>query len=490
MFVRLAKRRVRAGPHLMILRVVSLLDGLLPGLSQTARRLPVLLFSFVLLVAVVTLEYFSHFAYSLGILYVFPVMVAALVLNRFEVIASAVLCAFVRGLFTPGLPPIEFWLRFTMAVLAYSGIGLLVGEISRHRRTMSVTLSRLELEQAMRHKAEAQLRELADSSPAAILTLDAQAMVLMANRAAHELLGFSSPDGLIGVDLSQNVPLFAGALRVQSSSSMRTSATGWASRNSGERFPVATWFSTYGQGESRRLAGILVDTSEEVRERERETFRHVYDNNRLFASAVSHEIRNLCSAIRVVNSTLARQSGAEGVGPDLRALGALVDSLARIASFDLRVHGAHAHAVPLDKLLGQLRLVIEPDWADLEGSVALTMPPRLSSVHGDESALLQVFLNLSQNALRAVQPARRRELKLSAHEEAEFVCVRVEDSGPGVTNPASLFQPFREGSEGTGLGLFISRNITRSFGGELLHVPVEGGGACFEVRLRREASPR
>lgn len=445
-----------------------------------------MLLALLLLTAVVALEWLSHLSYSLGVLYVFPVMVAALVLNRGGVIVSAIMCAVIRGLFTLELPPIEFALRFTMAVLAYSGIGLLVGEISRNRRSMAVTLSRLELEQAMRHKAEAQLRELADSSPAAILTLDGNAVVQLANRAAHELLGFEAPDGLVGVDLSQNVPFFAGALRVQSSSAMRTSATGWASRKSGERFPVATWFSTSGQGESRRLAGILVDTSEEVRERERETFRHVYDNNRLFASAVSHEIRNLCSAIRVVNSTLTRQAGAESA--DLRALGALTDSLARIASFDLRVRGASAHAVPLDKLLGQLRIVIEPDWADLDGTVELSTPANLSSVHADESALLQVFLNLSQNALRAVRHVERRELHLIAREDPEYVSVRVEDSGPGVNNPSSLFQPFREGSEGSGLGLFISRNITRSFGGELVHVPLEKGGACFEVRLRRETA--
>ena len=216
----------------------------------------------------------------------------------------------------------------------------------------------------------------------------------------------------------------------------------------------------------------------------------MYDNNRLFASAVSHEIRNLCSAIRVVNSTLARRAGAEGMNADLNALGALTDSLARLASFDLRKRGAHAHAVPLDKVLGQLRIVIEPDWADVEGTVSLTLPPRLSSVHADESALLQVFLNLSQNALRAVRNVERRELHLTASEGPDYVSVRVEDSGPGVTNPGSLFQPFREGSEGSGLGLFISRNITRSFGGELVHVPLVRGGACFEVRLRQEAPAR
>ncbi|MFT3707996.1 MAG: HAMP domain-containing sensor histidine kinase [Archangium sp.] len=447
------------------------------------RAVPVLIVATSLLAGIVVLEWASQLDYSLGVLYVFPVAVAALVLRRVEVIAAAILCALIRSTFTPGLAPVEFGLRFMMAVLAYSGVGLLVGEISRHRRAMSATLQRLELEQVMRQRAEAQLRELADSSPAAFLSLDARGVVVMANRAAHQLLDFTAPEGLIGVDLSQNVPLFAGALRVQAS--MRTSTSGWALRRDGTRFPVATWFSTSGQGEERRLAGILVDTSEEVRERERETFRHVYDNNRLFASAVSHEIRNLCSAIRVVNSNLARQTQPSA---DLTALGALVESLARIASYDLTRHQSAHHAVQLDKVLGQLRLVVEPDWADLDGRVRIEVP-QLPAVHGDESALLQVFINLAQNSLRAVQGAEGASLTISARLDGDDVHVTVEDSGPGIANPSTLFQPFREGSSGSGLGLFISRNITRSMGGELLHVPTERG-CRFEVRLRREGSLR
>lgn len=446
-----------------------------------------LLGSLALFISVVALEWASQLDYSLGVLYVVPVAVAALVLSRVEVVVAAVVAAAVRSLFTPGLPPIEFSLRFVMATLAYSGIGLLVGEISRHRRIIAATLSRLELEQAMRQRAEEQLRDLADSSPAAILVLNAGAEVLMANRAAHELLGFE-PGTLVGVDISANVPMFAGALHVLDGGPLlRTSATGWATRKNGERFPVATWFSAYGRGEGRRVAGILVDTSEEVRDRERENFRHVYANNRLFASAVSHEIRNLCSAIRVVTSNLTRQHDVAG-SPDLAALGNLVESLSRLASFELHRRGASAGPLQIDKVLGQLRLVIEPDWADLDGEVTWDVPEGLPTVHADEHALLQVLLNLSQNSLRAVQDVSTRKLHVSASATGANVCISVEDTGPGVARPETLFQPFREGSAGAGLGLFIARNIVRSLGGELRHVPTPSG-CRFEVTLQVEGMP-
>ncbi|MBL8949911.1 MAG: PAS domain-containing sensor histidine kinase [Myxococcaceae bacterium] len=450
------------------------------AMAPAMPRARVLGLAVTLFAAVVGLEWISHLDYSLGVLYVFPVAVAALVLTRVEVVIAAIVSAAVRSQFTAGLSPVEFSLRFVMAVLAYCGIGLLVGEISRHRRVMSATVRRLELEQAMRQQAEEQLRMLADSSPAAIIILNSRAEVVVANRAAHDMLGYENAGELVGVNITPSVPMFAHALEVTGAPSMRTSATGWATRKGGERFPVATWFSTYGGEDDRRLAGIVVDASDEVRDRERENFRHVYSNNRLFASAVSHEIRNLCSAIKVVTSNLQRHSSPDE--PDLMALGKLVESLARLASFELTKRRGASGPLQLGEVLGQLRLVITPDWDDLDGEVTWDVPEALPLVHADEHALLQVFLNLAQNSARAVQEGGERRLLVKARADGGEMRVSFEDQGPGLKNPETLFQPFREGSAGSGLGLFISRNIIRSLGGELRHVATESG-CRFDVTL-------
>src|SRR5262245_31544369 len=108
------------------------------------------------LAAVVAAEWYSRLDFSLGIFYVFPVLIVATVANRWQVVLAAAICAFVRSYFTPGLPPIEYWLRFAMALLAYSGVGLLVSEMNRNQRDMSAALTRIKLEQHMRHQAEDQ----------------------------------------------------------------------------------------------------------------------------------------------------------------------------------------------------------------------------------------------------------------------------------------------------------------------------------------------
>lgn len=448
-----------------------------------SRRLRMLVVAVLLVAGLMVVEWYSELEYSLGVFYVFPIMCAGTVLGRREMVVAACVCALLRGQFTSVPTPVEFWLRFLMAALAYGGIGLLVVEMTQRRDRVIEAYERLRIEQVMRGRAEDSLRLLAESSPAAIVTLDAAGEVLSANRAAAEMLGVASTLDLDGAAIQRQVPVLASVLRRSPDGRpMRAHTTSWARRANGQLFPITVWFSTYGDGPARCLAGIFVDTSEEVRDREREAFRHFVDYNRLLAGAVTHEIRNLCSAVGVVTSNLARNAAvADDV--DFRALTHLVEGLSRIAAFELR-QAAAPPATPTDlhQVLDQLRVVIEPDWLDDEGTVTWRLEDQTFRVPADAHALLQVFLNLTQNALRASLGHGTPSLDICARREGDVVVVSVTDEGPGVRDTSLLFQPFRPDADGTGLGLFISRAIVRSYGGDLRYVPVERG-CRFDVEL-------
>jgi two-component system, LuxR family, sensor kinase FixL len=439
---------------------------------QRKRVVPVAL---AILGSLTVIEWYSRFDFSLGIFYTVPVMVAATALNRSQIILFGVLCVAARSFFTPAASPVEFLLKFLMAAIAYCGSGLLVVEMSNNRRRVIEHYARLKLEEELRHRAEEQLRILAESSPAAVLTIDADSRVQAANRAAHEMLGFA-PGSMIGEKVDAYFPVFADALKLSlKDRSVRTSVTGWAKRRDEQIFPIQAWLSVYGQSDARYLAAIAVDTSEEVRVRERENFQHMLDYNRLLAGAVSHEIRNLCSAISVVCSNLSRRSDLR-TNVDFDALTRLVEALSRLASFKLK-HKAD-NEVPradLRSVLDQLRVVIEPDWEEVHGQVTWTLPETIPDVAGDAYGLLQIFLNLSQNSLRAVESMPERKLRISVELNTEDAIVTFTDSGPGVGNPDMLFHPFRPGADGSGLGLYISRELARSFGGDLQHVEREAG---------------
>jgi C4-dicarboxylate-specific signal transduction histidine kinase len=136
-------------------------------------------------------------------------------------------------------------------------------------------------------------------------------------------------------------------------------------------------------------------------------------------------------------------------------------------------------------VLEQLRVVVGPDWSDAGGRLEWNVE-KLPKVRGDEHALLQVFLNLAQNSLRAAQQSPEPLLRVHGRVEDGNVMVSIMDSGPGIADPLKLFQPFRAGADGSGLGLYISRTIMRSIGGELTFVAAESG-CRFDVKLAARA---
>src|SRR5512139_382548 len=125
-----------------------------------------------LIVALATVEWYVHLDYSLGVLYTIPVLIASAAATRWQIVAVALFAALARAPFTPAASGVEAVLKFTMAAIAYTGTGLLVVEMSASRRRVVDIVARLQQEQARRHHAEEQLKALAESSPAAILTLD------------------------------------------------------------------------------------------------------------------------------------------------------------------------------------------------------------------------------------------------------------------------------------------------------------------------------
>lgn len=109
--------------------------------------------------------------------------------------------------------------------------------------------------------------------------------------------------------------------------------------------------------------------------------------------------------------------------------------------------------------------------------------PRLRCSAG---SLEQVFLNLLVNAFDAV--GREGDIEVVTRCEGAFISVRIIDGGVGI--PAEdlgrLFDPFfttKEAGQGTGLGLFVSYEIVKLHGGEIVATSVLGEGSSFEVRL-------
>jgi two-component system sensor kinase FixL len=131
-----------------------------------------------------------------------------------------------------------------------------------------------------------------------------------------------------------------------------------------------------------------------------------------------------------------------------------------------------------------LRVLAEPSYRGAGIEVAWRIQDDLPLVTGDRYGLAQVFLNLSLNSHRAMETADKKQLTISSSVDANSVVIRFVDTGVGIASPERLFKPFQQGGDTTGLGLYVSRAILRSFGGELIFEP-RSEGCCFAVRLTR-----
>jgi PAS domain S-box-containing protein len=402
---------------------------------------------------------------SFGFLYLFPMLMVGGRLPRWQIAMVAALCTGLSEAFDPfpwapsvGVP------RLILTFAAFFGAGLYVFEAAR------------------RQEAEEQLEFLVATSPATIFTLDTAGTVLLANEAAHRLLGVPAGQ-LEGCSITRFFPALTRVPPLTGEAPFfRTSMECHGRRQDGEVFLARVWFSTYRTVLGPRLAAVVFDASEELRDREEFSLHQLLSGSRILVGAVCHEIRNLCGAISVVHARLAR-TGALQANEDLRALTALVEGLGRMAGLELGQAARPAVlSVDLHAVLEDLRIVIEPPFRDAEIAIHWEVPGQLPSVWADRQALLQVLLNLTKNSERAMATSDRRELTIQVSTREERVVVRVIDTGHGVAAPERLFQPFQEGAEATGLGLYLSRAFLRAFDGDVVFEP-RSAGCCFAIVL-------
>jgi PAS domain S-box-containing protein len=419
---------------------------------------------------------------TVGFLYLLPILVAASVLNAWQIGLMALLCGLLRETFDPvrfGPGGAE---RIGVVVAGFAMTGLFVAELNTRRRNLVDHLAERERQIRLRQEAEQQVRILIETSPLAILTLDHAGRVALANESARELFGFEG-EPLPGTDVAPYLPILQRMLKnPHSAANLRTSVECKAHRFNGEVFLAHVWLSTYHTSQGAGLAAVVWDASENLRDREGSGFDSMMATSRVLIGAMSHEIRNLASAAAAAHTRLAAECPVQG-NDQYQVLGTLIRGLEKIASSGLLAASQREAVVTdLGTVLDEVRIVIEPGLREAGISLIWEVAGALPLVQADHYSLLQVFVNLARNSAQALEGRPVREVRVSAAVESDLVTVHFRDSGPGVAQPDELFRPFQAGAQSVGLGLYISRAILRAHGGGLRYNP-DGLGSCFTVDL-------
>ncbi|MBD0329064.1 MAG: PAS domain S-box protein [Thermoleophilia bacterium] len=354
------------------------------------------------------------------------------------------------------------------------------------RRRLAATTERT---RAVAHERAQAARVLAAVGDGVVLVDDA-GVVRLWNPAAERIVGLAAADA-VGRRMDEVVPgwrVVAGRLGNGDIGSAR------------ESLPVVVgerelWVSAIAV---RSEDGVVYAFRDETAERALERAKSD------FVATVSHELRTPLAGIYGAALTLQRGDVLLPDGQRRHLLAIVAGEAERLA----RIVDEILTAAELDS--GRIRLTTERVDLAAEAARAVaaararsdaqpidfTAPPGLPPVLADAAKVRQVLANLLDNALKYA-PGAPVEVDLAAGEGQ--VVARVHDGGPGI--PAEervrIFEKFyrldpdlTSGVSGTGLGLYICRELVERMGGRIWVENGNGGGATFAVALPRLAEPR
>jgi signal transduction histidine kinase len=208
-------------------------------------------------------------------------------------------------------------------------------------------------------------------------------------------------------------------------------------------------------------------------------------------AGVAHEVNNPLMAIASVTDTRLEDPELDAelrgelqqIRRQARRAGKLLSGLLRF----VRSEAPPSTSIDLNEVLRSATDLVSYRFGVEEITLEESLDPALPPALGAAGRLEQVFVNLLSNAADAMYRAPgRRLLRIETWSSDGTVFAAVADTGPGVA-PAmrpKLFHPFAttKGASGTGLGLYISRQIVREGGGEL-HFEPRPGQTRFVVRM-------
>jgi len=208
------------------------------------------------------------------------------------------------------------------------------------------------------------------------------------------------------------------------------------------------------------------------------------------ASTLSHEIRNPLGALFVLTDVLEEEvqqpaaDHAAQVTPilaDMRTMLSRMDNLVQDYLSLARLAELRLEPVELGAVVETYVQEMHKQCACRGITLRLEGLSSLGQVHLHQNAFRRVLTNLIQNAIDAMPQGG--ELTLCGRQVGSWACLAVQDTGEGIPADqlSQLFVPFRTTkSDGTGLGLYVVREILAAHGGVITVTSTPGTGTtCF-----------
>lgn len=312
-----------------------------------------------------------------------------------------------------------------------------------------------------------------------ILAVDGGGIVRLINYSARALLGAANSGP--GMGLRFFSPELAELFKRWSEDSSRTTHVFQPAR-----MQVEVMASFAGLGRSAR-DGALVFLEDVSAMRQRAQKLKLASLGRLTAS-IAHEIRNPLGAISHAGQLLGESAGLSAadqrltqiVKDNCQRMNGIVENVLQLSRRNASVPESFELKAWLDSFAGHFA-----DTVGINGAqITVTVEPPELRVRIDPSQLQQVLQNLCENGIRHSEDGSGLSLVAGMHPESERPYLDVIDQGEGMSEELvdQIFEPFfTTASAGTGLGLYIARELCESNQASLNLVSTGRGGSRFRI---------
>ena len=391
------------------------------------------------------------------------------------------------------------------------------GELVQVLGTM-VDISERKCADAERERLREAHRVIVETANDVVVSADESGAIQFANPATKRVFGYE-PAELIGKPLTVLMPEFMrkrheeGFTRYLVTGHRHVNWQGTeftALHKNGQEFPVEVSFGELTITGTRVFTGFIRDISERKQaERERERLHRVQADlahmtrvstlGELTAS-LAHEIRQPISAAMTDAQTSMRWLARDvpEVGEARAAVSRMIQDIAWASDIISRIRTHFKKGSPLreriavNDIVGEMIALLDTELTEHTTPVHAELGEDLPLVFAIRVEVQQVLMNLILNGLESMKelesPGTLRIV--TQRSEGGFIIVSVIDTGKGIKpeDAEHIFQAFfTTKSEGTGMGLAISRSIIESQGGRLWFTPNTGPGVTFHFTLPIDA---
>ncbi len=225
----------------------------------------------------------------------------------------------------------------------------------------------------------------------------------------------------------------------------------------------------------------------------------VLEQREEFMATLTHDLKNPLMGTNRVLELLAEQAMGSisdehaelllQIRDSNKLLLAMIQNLLDVYRFEKDINAVVLANTHLRDVLSSCLKDITPFAESKKIQIKTSYSETMTTVVADAMAMRRVFQNLLDNALKFTPAGGQISLKVAPTNGS--VCVEIEDNGPGMSKDelSRIFNRFAQGragrkfSPGTGLGLFLCKQIVEAHNGQIVCQSQEGQGAKFLVTL-------